>query len=67
MSAPAGDNPMQHGLHSMEEDALNFFDQVFSLVPESYKQTPRDFLTENVNKGANNKQQKNKNKQEAQQ
>jgi hypothetical protein len=45
--------------HSIEEDALNFFDQVFSLVPESYKQTPRDFLaTEKGTKGVNNKQQK---------
>ena len=65
MSA-AGDNPMQGGQHSIEEDALNFFDQVFSLVPESYKQTPRDFLSENVNKGGNNKQQKNKNKHDQQ-
>ena len=44
------DNPM----HSLEEDALNFFDQVFSLVPDSYKQTPRDFLPENMKKDGNN-------------
>ena len=58
MQSAGGDNAM-HGVHSIEEDALNFFDQVFSLVPESYKQTPRDFLaTEKPTKGGNNKQQK---------
>ena len=29
---------------SIEEDALNFFNDVFSLVPEQYKQVPREFL-----------------------
>jgi hypothetical protein len=33
---------------ALEDDALMFFDQVFSLVPEIFKQTPRDFLESNA-------------------
>lgn len=29
---------------TMEDDALNFFNDVFSLIPEQYKLVPRDFL-----------------------
>ena len=47
----SGDNT-NHPMVSMEEDALNFFDQVFSLVPESFRQAPRDFLTEPFLKAA---------------
>ena len=64
----SGDNT-NHPMVSMEEDALNFFDQVFSLVPESFRQAPRDFLTEPFLKAAHPqkvKQEKQQQKQDKQ-
>jgi hypothetical protein len=29
---------------TLEEDALSFFTDVYSLVPDQYKQVPREFL-----------------------
>ena len=36
----------EHTTTHLEDDALNFFNEVFSLVPESYKQVPKEFLAE---------------------
>ena len=47
------------GVHS-SDDALGFFDQIYSLIPDIYRQVPREFLEPTTAPKQNNQKQ-NKN------
>jgi len=44
--------------HILEDDALSFFNDVYSLVPDQYKQVPKDFLETSSAPKQNGKHQK---------